>query len=301
MNGDLNVAAGVAAYLEELQGRICAGLEVHEPTARFFEDAREDPAYGASRPRVLSKGRVFERAAANFTCARGNELPPAASVRHPATAGRPFEAVSLSVIVHPANPHVPTTHLNLRFFHAGEVWWFGGGMDLTPYYGYEADAVHWHRVAREACLPFGADVYPRFKKWCDEYFFLKHRNEPRGVGGIFFDDFAEWPFETTFDFMRSVGDHFLQAYLTIVERRKDTPFGEREREFQLYRRGRYVEFNLIQDRGTLYGLQSGRRVEAVLASLPPRAKWDYDWKPVPESPEDRLYEIFLKPRDWLDS
>ncbi|HET9234784.1 MAG TPA: oxygen-dependent coproporphyrinogen oxidase [Candidatus Eisenbacteria bacterium] len=289
----------VGEYLEALQNNICALLESHEPQARFTEDSREDPESGLSRPRVLSSGRVFERAAANFTHARGGALPPAASVRHPDLAGEPFQAVSLSVIVHPQNPYVPTTHLNLRFFSAGESWWFGGGMDLTPFYGFEEDVRHWHRVARDACRPFGEEVYPRMKRWCDDYFFLKHRGEPRGVGGVFFDDFAEWPFEMTFAFVRSVGDHFLTAYLPIVERRKDHPFGEREREFQLYRRGRYVEFNLIQDRGTLYGLQSGRRVEAVLSSLPPHATWDYGWHPVPGSSEAELYEIFLKPRDWL--
>ena len=294
-------AALVGAFLQELQERICAELERHEPQTRFAQDAREEPEYGLSRPRVLSNGHVFERAAANFTHTRGRELPPAASVRHPDLAGQSFEAVSLSVIVHPQNPYVPTTHLNLRFFSAGETWWFGGGMDLTPFYGFEEDVLHWHRVARLACRPFGEEVYPRMKRWCDDYFFLKHRGEPRGVGGVFFDDFSEWPFEMTFAFVRSVGNHFLTAYLPIVERRKDHPFGERERAFQLYRRGRYVEFNLIQDRGTLYGLQSGRRVEAVLSSLPPYAKWDYDWHPVPGSPEARLYENFLKPRDWVEN
>lgn len=293
--------ASVGEYLEKLQKQICALLEEYEPQARFTEDAREDPEHGLSRPRVLSNGLILERAAANFTHARGRELPPAASVRHPDLAGQPFQAVSLSVIVHPQNPYVPTTHLNLRFFSAGETWWFGGGMDLTPFYGFEEDVLHWHRVARDACRPFGNEVYPRVKRWCDDYFFLKHRGEPRGVGGVFFDDFAEWPFEMTFAFARSVGDHFPRAYLPILERRKDHLFGEREREFQLYRRGRYVEFNLIQDRGTLYGLQSGRRVEAVLSSLPPHAKWDYDWQPVPGSAEATLYDIFLKPRDWIEN
>jgi coproporphyrinogen III oxidase len=290
----------VSPYLAGLQDRICTALEAHESGSRFTTDRREDNATGLSSPRVLCDGSIFERAAVNFTQARGDALPQAASGRHPELSGRAFEAVSLSVIVHPRNPYVPTTHLNLRFFSAGSAWWFGGGMDLTPYYGFEEDAVHWHRAAREACAPFGGDVYPRFKRWCDAYFYLNHRGEPRGVGGIFFDDLVEWGFETTFAFLQSVGDRFLPAYLPIVERRRGHAFGEREREFQLYRRGRYVEFNLLQDRGTLYGLQSGRRVEAVLASLPPRAKWEYDWHPEEGSPESRLYDVFLQPREWAD-
>ena len=291
----------VCDYLLGLQDRIVSGLEALEVTERFVTDRREDPQTGRSVPRVLSAGAVLERAAVNFTHARGTELPRAASGRHPEMAGKPFEAASLSVIIHPQNPYVPTTHLNLRHFHAESAWWFGGGMDLTPYYGFEEDAVHWHRSVQEACVPSGADVYPRFKRWCDEYFYLKHRGEPRGVGGIFFDDLNEWGFSRTFAFAKRVGDHFLPAYLPIVERRKDHPFGARERDFQLYRRGRYVEFNLLQDRGTLYGLESGRRVETVLASLPPVASWVYDWRPEKGSPEARLYEYFLKPRDWLAS
>jgi coproporphyrinogen III oxidase len=292
-------AETVVAALRELQDRICRALEAEDGVGRFVEDQEEDADTGLSLPRILSEGSVFERAAVNFTHARGPALPAAASVRRPDAAGHPYEAVSLSLIVHPRNPYVPTTHLNLRFFSAGTVWWFGGGMDLTPYYGFEEDAVHWHRAAREACTPFGGDVYPRFKRWCDEYFYLPHRQEPRGIGGLFFDDLDAWGFEGTFAFLKSVGDHFLPAYLPIVARRKDTSYGEREREFQLYRRGRYVEFNLIQDRGTLYGLQSGRRVEAVLASLPPRVRWAYDWRPAPGSPEADLTEIFLRPKEWL--
>jgi len=291
--------APVAAHLRELQEHIVAALEAYEPKARFLADPREDAGTGVSIPRVLCGGSVFERAAVNFTHARGPALPEAATGRHPETAGRPFQAVSLSVIVHPENPYVPTTHLNLRHFSAEGSWWFGGGMDLTPYYGFEEDAVSWHAAARDACEPFGPEVYPRMKAWCDDYFYLKHRGEPRGIGGIFFDDLAEWGFERTFEFTKRVGDHFLSAYLPVVDRRKEHPFGPRERDFQLYRRGRYVEFNLLQDRGTLYGLQSGRRVEAVLASLPPIAKWDYDWHPVEGSPEAQLYEVFLKPKDWL--
>ena len=294
----------VRDYLRDLQDRICGALEIADGQARFVEDPGQDPETGVSLPRVLSDGPVLERAAVNFTHARGRELPAAATKRRPELAGRAFEAVSLSLIVHPRNPYVPTTHMNLRFFLAGvetasPVWWFGGGFDLTPYYGFEEDAVHWHRTAREACVPFGPDVHPRFKRGCDEYFFLEHRKEPRGIGGLFFDDFAEWDFEQTFALVRSVGDHFLPGYLPIVERRKGIAYGEREREFQLLRRGRYVEFNLIYDRGTLYGLQSGRRIEAVLASLPPRVSWAYDWKPEPGSAEASLYEVFLRPRDWL--
>jgi coproporphyrinogen III oxidase len=291
----------VSEHLLALQDRIVSALEALEATARFVSDRREDPETGLSLPRVMSGGSVWERAAVNFTHAKGSTLPKAASERHPETAGQPFEAVSLSVIVHPENPYVPTSHLNLRHFQAKGSGWFGGGMDLTPYYGFEEDAEHWHRAARDACAPFGPEVYPRFKAWCDEYFYLKHRDEPRGVGGIFFDDLMEWGFERTFEFVKRVGDNFLAGYLPIVDRRREHPFGARERDFQLYRRGRYVEFNLLQDRGTLYGLESGRRVESVLASLPPQAKWDYDWHPDAGSPEARLYDIFLKPKDWLAS
>ncbi len=291
--------AAVSEYLLALQDRIVSALEGVEPTVRFVSYRRESLEAGLSLPRVLSGGSVLERAAVNFTHAKERELPDAASGRHPETAGKPFEAVSLSVIVHPKNPYVPTTHLNLRHFRAQPVWWFGGGMDLTPYYGFEEDVLHWHRAARDACVPFGPDVYPRMKSWCDDYFYLKHRGEPRGVGGIFFDDLSEWGFERTFEFVKRAGDQFLPAYLPIVDRRKELRFGPREREFQLYRRGRYVEFNLLQDRGTLYGLQSGRHVETVLSSLPPEAKWVYDWHPDEGSPEARLYEVFLKPKDWL--
>ena len=294
----------VREYLTGLQDRICAAFEEADGVARFREDRWERPEGGGGRTRVLEEGGVFERAGVNFSDVRGAALPPAASARRPELAGRAFRAMGVSVVVHPRNPYVPTSHANVRFFLAeaeGEapVWWFGGGFDLTPCYGFEEDCVHWHTVAREACAPFGEDVYPRFKRWCDEYFFLRHRGEPRGVGGLFFDDLNEWGFERCFAFLRSVGDHYLRAYLPIVERRRRLSYGEREREFQLYRRGRYVEFNLVYDRGTLFGLQSGGRAESILVSMPPRVAWRYDWHPEPGSPEARLYEVFLKPRDWI--
>jgi len=234
----------------------------------------------------------------------GKTLPPSANAHRPELAGRSFQALGVSLVIHPRNPYVPTSHCNVRFFMAEKagaepVWWFGGGFDLTPYYGFEEDAIHWHRTAQAACDAFGPDYYARFKQLCDEYFFLKHRNEPRGIGGLFFDDFNEKNFAHSFGFMRSVGDHYLSAYLPIVQKRKTAPYGERERDFQLYRRGRYVEFNLVYDRGTLFGLQSGGRTESILMSLPPLVKWRYDWRPAPGTPEAKLYEVFLKPRDWL--
>ena len=256
---------------------------------------------------MLEDGPVLERAGVNFSHVHGDGLPPSASAQRPHLAGRPFEALGLSLIVHPRNPHAPTSHANLRFFSAANgadgsqsaAWWFGGGFDLTPYYGYEEDVVHWHRQARAACAPFSDDLYPRYKKWCDDYFFLAHRNEPRGIGGLFFDDFSDGGFDRSFAFARSVGDHYLEAYLPILQRRQDTPYGAREREFQLYRRGRYVEFNLVHDRGTLFGLQSGGRTESILVSMPPRVSWRYDWRPEPGSAEEKLVSEFLKPRDWL--
>jgi coproporphyrinogen III oxidase len=293
----------VKEYLTALQDRVCGAFEALEPGSRFREDRLEAPGGGLARTRVLEDGAVLERAAVNFTHARGEHLPAAASERHPDAAGAPFEAVSLSLIVHPRNPFAPTSHMNLRFFvtrrQARESWWFGGGFDLTPVYGFEEDARHWHRTARAACVPLGAEAYARFKKQCDAYFFLPHRGEARGVGGIFFDDLDAGGFPACFGFVRSVGDHYLPAYLPILERRRLAPFGEREREFQLWRRGRYVEFNLVCDRGTRYGLESGRRIEAVLASLPPLARWRYDFQPEPGSPEARLTPEFLQPRDWL--
>ena len=297
--------AAVRSYLLSLQDRICAAIEAEDGAARFQEDLWERTEGGGGRSRVLSEGAVFEQAGVGFSQVSGPGLPAAATVHRPDLVGRSWEALGVSLVFHPRNPYAPTTHMNVRFFIAEKeghepVWWFGGGFDLTPYYGFEEDAVHWHRTAREACAPFGPEVYPRYKKWCDEYFFLRHRGETRGIGGLFFDDLNEWGFERSFAFQRSVGDHFLAAYLPILRRRKDTPHGERERDFQLYRRGRYVEFNLVWDRGTLFGLQSGGRTESILMSLPPLVRWRYNWRPEPGTPEARLYEEFLKPRDWVE-
>lgn len=297
--------AAVRAYFLDLQDRICAALEAEDGGARFEEDVWERPEGGGGRSRVLSEGTVLEKGGVGFSHVFGPGLPASATAHRPELAGRSFQALGVSLVFHPRNPYAPTTHMNVRFFLAERegaepVWWFGGGFDLTPYYGFEGDAVHWHRTAREACAPFGEDVYPRFKRWCDEYFFLRHRNEPRGIGGLFFDDLNEWGFPRCFAFLRSVGDHFLAAYLPILRRRKDTPYGERERDFQLYRRGRYVEFNLVWDRGTLFGLQTGGRTESILMSLPPLVRWRYDWRPEPGTPEARLYEEFLRPREWAE-
>jgi coproporphyrinogen III oxidase len=294
----------VKSHLLSLQDRICAAVEEEDGSGRFAEESWERPEGGGGRSRVLSEGQVFEQAGVGFSHVHGPGLPPSATAQRPELAGRSFEAFGVSLVFHPRNPYVPTTHMNVRFFLAEKpghdpVWWFGGGFDLTPYYGFEEDAVHWHTVAKEACEPFGPDVYPRFKRWCDEYFFLRHRNEPRGIGGLFFDDLNEWGFERCFELLRRVGDHFLPAYLPILQRRRDLPYGERERDFQLYRRGRYVEFNLVWDRGTLFGLQSGGRTESILMSLPPLVRWRYNWRPEPGTPEARLYEEFLKPRDWV--
>jgi coproporphyrinogen III oxidase len=296
----------VKSYLLSLQDRICSAIEAEEGTGQFQEDDWERPEGGGGRSRVMTEGTVLEQAGVGFSHVHGPGLPPSATAQRPDLAGRSFEAVGVSLVFHPRNPYVPTTHMNVRFFLAeklGEppVWWFGGGFDLTPYYGFEEDAVHWHRTARAACEPFGAEVYPRYKKWCDDYFYLKHRGEPRGIGGLFFDDLNGWGFDRCFELLRSVGDHFLPAYLPILRSRKDMPWGERERDFQLYRRGRYVEFNLVWDRGTLFGLQSGGRTESILMSLPPLVRWRYNWSPEPGSPEARLYEEFLRPRDWADS
>lgn len=294
----------VRAYLLDLQDRICAALEGLDGGARFREDAWERPGGGGGRTRVLADGVLFEQGGINFSHVFGERLPPSASAGRPELAGRGFQAMGVSLVVHPRSPYVPTSHMNVRFFLAereGEapVWWFGGGFDLTPYYGFDEDAIHWHRTARAACAPFGTDTYPRFKQWCDDYFFLKHRGEPRGIGGLFFDDLNAGGFEHSFALMRSVADHYLPAYVPICERRRGMAFGERERAFQKYRRGRYVEFNLVYDRGTLFGLQSGGRTESILMSLPPEVSWRYDWHPEPGSPEARLYERYLKPRDWL--
>ncbi|MCP5157827.1 MAG: oxygen-dependent coproporphyrinogen oxidase [Gammaproteobacteria bacterium] len=301
----------VLAYLSELQDRLTEALEVTDGIAVFHEDiwerftADDSTLAGGGRSRVLREGALFEQAGINLSHVTGTRLPPSATAQRPELAGCHFEAMGVSLVVHPRNPYVPTSHANVRFFNASKqdvepVWWFGGGFDLTPYYGFAEDCVHWHRTAQAACEPFGPQVYPDYKQRCDEYFFLKHRNEPRGIGGLFFDDLNEGGFARCFAFMRSVGEHFLPAYLPIVERRREQPYGEREREFQLYRRGRYVEFNLVYDRGTLFGLQSGGRTESILMSLPPRVRWEYDWRPEPGSPEARLHEFFLQPRDWLN-
>ncbi|ACL71219.1 Coproporphyrinogen oxidase [Thioalkalivibrio sulfidiphilus HL-EbGr7] len=295
----------VIDYLTGLQDRICQGIAGADGSGEFKEDSWTREEGGGGRSRVLTEGAVFEQAGINFSHVTGASLPPSATAHRPELAGRRFQATGVSLVIHPRNPYVPTSHANVRFFIAEKegaepIWWFGGGFDLTPYYGEDEDCVHWHRVAKAACEPFGPEVYPRYKQWCDEYFFLRHRNEPRGVGGLFFDDLNEWGFEKSFAFMRSVGDHYLDAYLPIVARRKDTPYGERERDFQLYRRGRYVEFNLVYDRGTLFGLQSGGRTESILMSLPPLVRWRYNWQPEPGTPEARLYEHFLKPREWVE-
>ena len=293
----------VKDYLLSLQNRIVAELEQIDGEGRFRRDAWQREEGGGGESRVLAGGRVFEKAGVNFSHVFGSELPPSATKTRPDLAGQGFQAMGVSLVLHPENPYIPTTHANFRLFSAGSdddpVWWFGGGYDLTPYYPFHEDVVGWHTTARDACLPYGEDYYPRFKRWCDEYFFLKHRGETRGVGGLFFDDFNEPGFEQSFGFVRSVGDSFMKAYAPIVRRRRQHPYGERQREFQLYRRGRYVEFNLIYDRGTVFGLQSGGRTESILMSLPPLARWDYDRHPEPGSPEAKLYSDYLRPRDWL--
>ncbi|MGD9951427.1 MAG: oxygen-dependent coproporphyrinogen oxidase [Burkholderiales bacterium] len=285
--------AAVQEYLEGLQASIVAGLERLDGGA-FRSDSWTRAEGGGGTARVIEDGALLERGGVNFSRVAGAALPPSATAARPQLAGRAFEAMGVSLVLHPRNPYCPTVHMNVRCFAAGDIWWFGGGMDLTPYYGFEEDARHFHATCKAAV---GAR-YPRFKQWCDEYFHLKHRQEPRGVGGIFFDDLNEPDFESCFALMRSVGDRFLDAYVPILERRRHTPYGEREREFQAYRRGRYVEFNLVYDRGTLFGLQSGGRTEAILMSLPPRVAWRYDWKPKAGSPEAKLYSDFLRPRDW---
>ena len=297
----------VRTYLLDLQARIIAALEAEEGQAFITDGWTREPGgklEGDGLSRLIEGGELLERGGCNFSHVKGKILPPSATQHRPELAGAPFEALGVSLVMHPRNPYVPTVHMNVRMFAAlppGEppVTWFGGGMDLTPYYGIEDDARHFHRVNRDALAPFGADKYARFKTWCDEYFFLKHRGEPRGIGGVFFDDFAELGFEGSFEMMRAVGDAFIGAYLPIVRRRRGRPYGERERDFQAYRRGRYVEFNLVFDRGTLFGLQSGGRTESILMSMPPIVKWRYDWKPEAGTPEALLYSDFLRPRDWL--
>jgi coproporphyrinogen III oxidase len=299
-----NEVESVSNYLLALQDRICRSLEALDGQASFITDTWERAQGGGGRTRVLRAGAVFEQAGVNYSQVFGASLPPSATARRPQLVGRGFQAMGVSLVIHPHNPYVPTSHANVRFFVAEEdgaapIWWFGGGFDLTPYYGFAEDCRHWHKVARKACVVLGPDAYPRYKRWCDEYFFLRHRNECRGIGGLFFDDLESPDFETCFQFVRSVGDYYLDAYLPIVERRRDTPYGEPERRFQLYRRGRYVEFNLVYDRGTLFGLQSGGRTESILMSLPPLVAWEYNWQAEPGTPEARLTDYFLKPRDWL--
>jgi coproporphyrinogen III oxidase len=296
--------AAVEEYLRTLQLRICASLEDLDGKETFRHDHWDRPDGGGGESRVLTGGGVFEQAGVGFSHVFGDRMPPSATKNRPELAGKRFQAMGVSLVLHPRNPYVPTTHANFRFFTTDSddgvpVWWFGGGFDLTPYYPFHEDVIHWHRKAREACEPFGDDLYPKYKQWCDEYFYLKHRGETRGVGGLFFDDLNELGFDKSFAFTRSVGDTFLKAYLPVVRSRNKHKYGERQREFQLYRRGRYVEFNLIYDRGTLFGLQSGGRTESILMSLPPRVRWEYNWSPDPGTPEADLYENYLRPRDWL--
>ena len=301
---DIDIDA-VIDYLRALQLRICASLEDVDGKETFRHDSWDRPGGGGGESRVMVGGAVFEQAGVGFSHVFGDQMPPSATKNRPELAGKRFQAMGVSLVLHPRNPYVPTTHANFRFFTTNSddgppVWWFGGGFDLTPYYPFHEDVVHWHTVARDACAPFGDEVYPKYKTWCDEYFFLKHREETRGVGGLFFDDLNEPGFDKSFEFTRTVGDQFLPAYLPIVRKRQGHKYGERQREFQLYRRGRYVEFNLIYDRGTLFGLQSGGRTESILMSLPPRVRWEYDWRPPAGSPEADLYENYLRPRDWLN-
>ncbi len=294
----------VIEYLTRLQQSITAEIERLDGDKAFAVDEWQRPAGGGGRSMVLRDGKVFEQAGVNYSEVYGDNLPASATAHRPELAGRDFRAMGVSLVIHPNNPYVPTSHANVRFFIAEKegaepIWWFGGGFDLTPYYGQREDCIHWHQVARQACDPFGEDCYTRYKNWCDDYFFLKHRNEPRGIGGLFFDDLNEPDFEQAFAFMRSVGDHYLPAYAPIVERRRDQPYGEREKNFQWYRRGRYVEFNLVYDRGTLFGLQSGGRTESILMSLPPVVNWRYNYQPEAGSAEAELTEYYLQARDWL--
>ncbi len=298
-----SAVAAIAEYLTGLQDRLCVAFQAIDGLQRFHEDQWQRDEGGGGRTRVIEQGRVFEKGGVNYSHVHGAQLPPAASARRPELAGRRFQALGVSVVMHPVNPYVPTSHANVRFFVAEKpgaepVWWFGGGFDLTPYYPFEQDCRDWHRSAHELCRPFGAQVYAEHKRWCDQYFFLPHRNETRGVGGLFFDDLNEWGFERCFSYLRAVGDGYLAAYRPIVERRMDHTYGEREMAFQRYRRGRYVEFNLVYDRGTLFGLQSGGRTESILMSLPATACWRYNYRPAPDSAEAALSD-FLRPRDWL--
>ena len=302
--GNIPDKLAVKAYLLDLQERICAALAEEDGGGKFIEDSWVRAEGGGGRSRVLTEGAVIEKGGVNFSHVHGTQMPASATAHRPELVGRAFEAMGVSLVIHPHNPYVPTSHANVRFFIAEKegaepVWWFGGGYDLTPYYGNEEDCRHWHRTAQQACVPFGEEVYPRFKQWCDDYFFLKHRNEARGIGGLFFDDYNAGGFEQSFALMRAVGDSYLPAYQPIMAQRKNQAYGERERHFQLYRRGRYVEFNLVYDRGTLFGLQTGGRTESILMSLPPLVRWEYNWQPPAGSAEAALYEKFLPARAWI--
>ena len=301
MNNQIDL---VKSYLKALQDKVTDSLQTVDGVGEFISDEWSREAGGGGRTMVLRSGQVFEQAGVNFSEVSGDNLPASATAHRPELAGRSFRAMGVSLVMHPINPHVPTSHANVRFFIANKpgqepVWWFGGGFDLTPYYGYQEDCEHWHRTAKKACEGFGSGAYAKYKKWCDDYFYIKHRQEARGIGGLFFDDLSQPDFETAFRFMRSVGDHYLPAYLPIVEKRKHTEFGEREKKFQWYRRGRYVEFNLVYDRGTLFGLQSGGRTESILMSLPPVVNWQYNFSPEAGTAEAELTEYYLQPRDWL--
>ncbi|MBG2913162.1 oxygen-dependent coproporphyrinogen oxidase [Proteus cibarius] len=294
----------VKEFFLSLQDTICRSLENIDQKATFQQDNWERKEGGGGRTRVLTNGALFEQAGVNFSHVYGDTLPKSATAHRPELAGRRFQAMGVSLVIHPLNPYIPTSHANVRFFIAekdGEepVWWFGGGFDLTPYYGFEEDVIHWHKVAKSVCAPFSEDYYPRYKKWCDDYFYIKHRNEPRGVGGLFFDDLNTPDFDHCFEFVQHVGLGYLDAYLPIVEKRKSMPWSERERQFQLYRRGRYVEFNLVWDRGTLFGLQSGGRTESILMSMPPLVRFEYDYSPEPNTPEAKLYSDFLIQKEWV--
>ncbi len=301
MNVDIEV---VKAFLLKLQDTICEGLEQADGSAKFVEDLWQREAGGGGRTRVLTGGNVIEQGGVNYSYVHGDNMPASATAHRPELEGRSFQACGVSLVIHPNNPNIPTSHANVRFFIAEKeghdpIWWFGGGFDLTPFYPVKEDVVHWHQVSKDLCDPFGEAVYPKYKKWCDDYFYLKHRKETRGVGGLFFDDLNEWGFDKSFDFMQAVGNGFLDAYLPIIAKRKDTPFTEQQRDFQLYRRGRYVEFNLVYDRGTLFGLQTGGRTESILMSMPPLARWEYNYQPEDGSPEADLYENYLSPKEWV--
>ena len=300
----MNNITQVTSYLSDLQSSICQELLLIDGNASFIADNWEDPNLGYGVSCVIANGDVFEKAGVNFSHVKGKHLPGSATEKRPELSGYEFEAVGVSLVIHPVNPYVPTTHANFRMFMATKegaepVWWFGGGFDLTPYYGFEEDCVYWHAKAKEACDPFGDEVYSDFKQWCDDYFFIKHRQEPRGIGGLFFDDLNRWDFETCFNFLQSVGNQFMKAYVPIVMRRYNIPYFERQKDFQLYRRGRYAEFNLVYDRGTAFGLQTGGRIESILMSLPPKASWVYDWQPQSGTEEAKLYTHFLTNKNWL--